>query len=107
MYADMIPFLVGKDILNNGISIPAGNGRTPFLPIKEMAEANAVVLTTPGHENKEYVIATEIAFSAAEIADLLSDITGETIAYHQPEVSSYFVELIQTGAFLQKTSIAF
>ncbi|MGN8067786.1 SDR family oxidoreductase [Mucilaginibacter sp. 22184] len=98
MYADMIPFLVGKDILNNGISIPSGNGRTPFLPIKEMAEANAVVLTTPGHENKEYTIAAETAFSFSEIADLLSDITGKTIAYNQPEVGSYIAQLIQTGA---------
>ncbi|GAA4327043.1 SDR family oxidoreductase [Mucilaginibacter gynuensis] len=98
MYADMIPFLVGKDILKNGISTPAGKGKTPFLPISEMAEANAVVLTTAGHENKEYVIAAETAFSFAEIADLLSDITGKTIAYHQPELSSYIAQLIDSGA---------
>lgn len=98
MYADMIPFLCGRDILNNGISIPAGEGKTPFLPITEMAEAIAAVLTTPGHENKEYIIAAETAFSFAEIADLLSDITGKTIAYHQPEVSAYINQLIQTGA---------
>ncbi|ACU61698.1 NmrA family protein [Chitinophaga pinensis DSM 2588] len=98
MYADMIPFLSGKDILNNGISIPAGDGKTPFLPITEMAEANAVVLTTPGHENKEYIIAAETAFSFAEIANLLSDITGKTIPYYQPEVSSYIATLIQIGA---------
>lgn len=98
MYADMIPLLSGKDILNNGISIPAGDGKTPFLPITEMAEAIAVVLTTPGHENKEYFITAETAFSFAEIADLLSDITGKTITYHQPEVSSYIEWLVQTGA---------
>jgi NAD(P)H dehydrogenase (quinone) len=97
MYADMIPFLSGKDILNNGISIPAGDGKTPFLPITEMAEANAVVLTTPGHENKEYIIAAETAFSFSEIADLLSDILGKTIGYNQPEVSSYIARLVQEG----------
>lgn len=63
-----------------------------------MAEANAVVLTTPGHENKEYVIAAETAFSFEEIADLLSDITGTTITYHQPEASAYIEQLIQNGA---------
>ncbi|WP_222597226.1 hypothetical protein [Chitinophaga pinensis] len=97
MYADMIPFLVGKDILNNGISIPAGDGKTPFLPITEMAEATAVVLTTPGHEKKN-IIAAETAFSFAQIAELLLDITGKTIPYHQPDVSSYIEQLIQTGA---------
>jgi len=49
MYADMIPLLSGKDMLNNDISIPAGDGKTPFLPITEIAEAIAVVLATPGH----------------------------------------------------------
>ncbi len=97
MYADMIPFLSGKDISNNRISIPAGAGRTPFLPLAEMAEANAVVLTTPGHENKEYVIAADAALSFAEIADLLSDILGETITYYQPEVASYVAQLVRDG----------
>ena len=97
MYADMIPFLIGQDILNNGISIPAGDGKTPFLPITEMAESLAVVLTTPGHENKEYFITAETAFSFSEIADLLSDITGKTITYHKPEINSYIAWLIQTG----------
>lgn len=98
MYADMIPFLSGRDILSNGISIPAGKGKTPFLPISEMAEAIAVVLTNPGHENKEYVIAAETAFSFGEIADLLSDITGQRIPYHQPEIATYIAGLIQNGA---------
>ncbi len=98
MYADMIPILSGKDILNKGIAIPAGDGKTPFLPITEMAETLAVVLTTPGHENKEYVIAAETAFSFAEIADMLSDITGKKITYHQPEVNAYIARLIQIGA---------
>lgn len=97
LYADLIPILSGKDILNNGISIPAGEGKTPFLPIAEMAETLAVVLTTPGHENKEYIIAAETAYSFAEIADLLSDITGKTVAYDQPEISSYITRLVQAG----------
>ncbi len=97
LYADMIPVLSGQSILEDGVSFPAGDGRIPFLPITEMAEAIAVILTTPGHENKEYVIAAENAFSFAEIADLLSDILGKTIAYNQPDVSSYIARLVQDG----------
>jgi NAD(P)H dehydrogenase (quinone) len=67
IYADMIPLFCGKEILDNGISIPAGDGKTPFLPITEMAEAIAVVLTTPGHENKEYVIAAETLFPSRKL----------------------------------------
>ena len=97
LYADLIPFLIGKDVLDEGVSIPAGDGKTPFLPLAEMAKALAVVLTTPGHENKEYIIAAENAFCFAEIAAMLSDSTGKTIAYHQPEGSLYIAQLIQAG----------
>ena len=97
LYADMIPVICGKNILENGISIPAGAGKVPFLPITEMAEALTVVLTTPGHEYKEYVIAAENAFSFAEIADLISEITGTTIAYNQTEVMAYVAQLVQLG----------
>lgn len=97
LYADLIPIISGNNIMDEGISIPAGNGRTPFLPITEMAEAIAVVLTTSGHENKEYVIAAERAISFAEIADLISEITGKTIAYNQTGKSSYISQLTHQG----------
>ncbi|MEO6686033.1 MAG: SDR family oxidoreductase [Dyadobacter sp.] len=97
LYADMIPIISGNNILDEGISIPAGNGKTPFLPITEMAESLAVVLTTSGHENKKYVIAAETAVSFAEIADLLSEITETTIAYNPIDVSSYIAQLVEQG----------
>lgn len=97
LYADMIPIIGGKNIPENGFSIPAGVGKVPFLPISEMAEALAAVLTTPGHENKAYVIAAETAFSFAEIADVISGITGTTIAYNQMDVMSYIAQLVQLG----------
>jgi len=97
LYADLIPIISGNNIMDKGISIPAGNGKTPFLPITEMAEAITVVLITSGHENKEYVIAAETAFSFAEIADLISEITGTTVAYDQTDIPSYVSRLMQLG----------
>ncbi|NRF37436.1 SDR family oxidoreductase [Pedobacter foliorum] len=97
LYADLIPIISGNNILDEGISIPAGNGKTPFLPITEMAEAIAVVLTTSGHETKEYIIAAEKAVSFAEIADLISEITGTTVAYNQTGIPSYVAQLVQQG----------
>ena len=97
LYADLIPIISGNNILAEGISIPAGKGKTPFLPITEMAEAIAVVLTTTGHETKEYVIAAETAVSFAEIADLISEITGITVAYNQTDIPSYIAQLVQQG----------
>ncbi|TWR25900.1 SDR family oxidoreductase [Mucilaginibacter pallidiroseus] len=97
MYADMVPIIGGKDILKNGISIPAEDGKVPFLPITEMAEALAAVLTTPGHEFKEYVIAAEKAYSFAEIAVMLSEITGASVTYNPVKLTSYVSQLVQLG----------
>jgi NAD(P)H dehydrogenase (quinone) len=97
LYADLIPMFAGEQVLENGIFFPAGDGRTPFLPRTEMAEAAAVVLTTPGHENKEYAIAAETAYSFEEIAALISDITGKPIKYHKPDVDSYITQLVKGG----------
>jgi NAD(P)H dehydrogenase (quinone) len=62
-----------------------------------MAEAIAVVLTTSGHENKEYALAAETAFSFAEIADLISEITGTAVAYSQTDIPLYVSQLVQLG----------
>ncbi|MDM1295780.1 SDR family oxidoreductase [Sphingobacterium sp. N143] len=97
MYADMIPMLSGNNILEVGVSIPAGEGKVPFLPIQEMAEALAVVLTTAGHQDKEYVIAADTAFSFAEIAELISDILDKRVTYKQPEVDAYIAQFVQNG----------
>ena len=97
LYADLIPVISGNNILTEGITIPAGNGKTPFLPITEMAEAITVVLTNTGHENKEYVIAAETALSFAEIAEIISQVTGTSVAYNQTDKTSYIKQLVQVG----------
>jgi NAD(P)H dehydrogenase (quinone) len=97
LYADMIPVLVGENIDTDGVSFPAGEGKTPFLPIAEMAEAIAVVATTAGHENKQYTIAADAAYSFSEIAELLSEIKEKRIDYRQPDISKYVARLINVG----------
>ncbi|MCX2494456.1 SDR family oxidoreductase [Pedobacter sp. PF22-3] len=97
LYADLIPIIAGENILDNGISIPAGDGKVPFLPISEMADALAGVVTTPGHENQEYIIAAETAISFAEIADIISALSGKKIAYHQAVLGVYIEQLVKQG----------
>lgn len=97
LYADLIPIIAGENILDNGISIPAGDGRVPFLPISEMANALASVAITPGHENQEYIIAAETAISFAEIADIISALSGKRIAYHPAVSGVYIGQLVKQG----------
>lgn len=97
LYADLIPMFLGKDVLKNGVFFPAGDGKSPFLARAEMGEAAAVVLTTPGHENVKYTIAAEKAHSFAEIAEMLSEITGQAVKYHKPDAETYIDQLVQAG----------
>ncbi|SDG68660.1 NAD(P)H dehydrogenase (quinone) [Pedobacter terrae] len=97
LYADLIPIIAGENILDNGISIPAGDGHVPFLPIAEMANALASVATTPGHQNQAYTIAAETAISFAEIAEIISALSGKKIAYHQAVSAVYIEQLVKQG----------
>lgn len=97
LYADLIPMFSGERAVQNGIFFPAGNGKSPFLSRVDMGEAAAVVLTTPGHEDKQYAIAAETAYSFSEIATMLSEITGQDVQYHNPDSKSYVEQLVKAG----------
>jgi NAD(P)H dehydrogenase (quinone) len=97
LYADLVPLFSGEKVLETGIYFPAGQGKTPFVARTEMAEAAAVVLTTPGHENQEYAITAETAYSFDEIAEMISEIVGKDVKYHRPDVDTYIEQLVQLG----------
>ena len=97
LYADLIPAFAGEKVLETGIFFPAGDGKTPFVARTEMAEAAAVVLTTEGHENREYAITAETAYSFAEIAAIITEITGNDVQYLRPEADAYIAHLVKVG----------
>jgi NAD(P)H dehydrogenase (quinone) len=105
LYADSIGKFAGEGFLDNGIFFPAGNGKVPFVPRTDIAEAAAVVLTTPGHENKTYAITANTAYSFEDIAAFLTDITGKKVAYLKPDLDTYSSALSNAG--LPKELIGF
>lgn len=104
LYADLIALFSGENVLESGIFFPAGNGKNPFVSRKEMGEAAAVVLSTTGHENKEYAITGNTAYSFSEIAEFLSDIAGKEVKYLQPDVTTYIEELVKAGIAKESAS---
>jgi NAD(P)H dehydrogenase (quinone) len=97
LYADSIGLFSGEKMLETGIFFPAGDGKLPWVPKAEMGEATAVVLTTPGHENKNYAITANTAYSFEEIAEMISEITGKDVKYHKPDVETYIEGLVKSG----------
>lgn len=97
LYADVIPMFVGEKVLETGVFFPAGDGKVAFATREDMALAAAVVLATDGHENKEYAIAGNEEHSFADVAALLSEITGKEVGYVSPDADTYKAVLTEAG----------
>ncbi len=97
LYTEFIPVFTGPDVLDRGmIYLPAGDGRISYASRTDMAEAFAMILTTEGHENKIYGISGTRSYSYADIAGILSDVSGKAIAYASPTMTE-FKETLSAG----------
>jgi len=98
LYADIIPLFIGDKVLETGVIFqPAGEGQVTYATRSDMAEAAANILTGEGHENKVYEIAGNQAVSYAEIAKIISEITGKSINYVSPTPEVFKEELTKAG----------
>ena len=97
LYADVLPMFLGEKVFETGIFLPAGDGRAAFTTRLNMAEATATILTSDGHENKEYVIANESNYSFNEVAGILSALSGKDIQYTDPAPEVFKDALSKAG----------
>lgn len=98
IYLEMIPLFAGEKVAETGVLLfPAQAGKASWVLRAELAEAAAHVLTTPGHENKRYVLVNTAATSFQEIAQDLSATLGKDIRYQSPPVEEFQAILQQVG----------
>lgn len=98
LYTDMLPIFIGDKVLETGVIFqPAGEGKVAYATRSDMAEAAANILTGQGHENKEYEISGNQAWSYPEIAKIISEITGKPITYVSPTQEVFKQELTKAG----------
>lgn len=96
LYLDMLPLFLGKNVLENGIFLPAGNGKIAFTLRSEMAEVAANIITAEGHKNKIYDVAGN-GVSFLEIASMIHHFTGKNITYVRPDLDTYIKSTIASG----------
>ena len=90
LYMDFLPGFIGEHVLENKtIYVPAENGTISAVLRSEMAEAAATILSSKGHENKEYDFTNNEALSYSEIAKIISETSGKSIAYVSPSAAEY------------------
>ena len=80
---------LGENVLEDGILLPAEDGKSNSVLRAELAEAAAHVLTTNGHKNQTYPLVNNEAVTYQEVANQLSSIKGETVNYTSPKPDTY------------------
>ncbi len=102
MYTDAIPLIVGEQVFENGIYLSGGDGKVPYVLRREMGEAIANLLVQDNHENKTYNITGDVAYSYADIAQTLSEITNKQVNYTNLDKTLYeqLLKDIQLPEFL-------
>jgi NAD(P)H dehydrogenase (quinone) len=81
LYLDVLPFMVGSDVFEHGVRMTKGDNKAAIVARSDLAEANAVVLTQSGHENKTYTLGASEAFSFKDLAVELSRISGKSVEF--------------------------
>jgi NAD(P)H dehydrogenase (quinone) len=97
LYTDFIPMFIGDKVLETGVYWPSGEGKLSAAVRDEMAEAAANVLTSNGHEGKEYTISAEENVSFNDVARFISKASGKNVPFISPAQEEYKNTLTNAG----------
>lgn len=75
----------------------AGDGRMASASRTDFAEAAAVVLTTPGHDNAVYELAGDVAWTGADMAAALAEVVGRPVAFSSVSAAEHTAILTEAG----------
>ncbi|WP_219837125.1 SDR family oxidoreductase [Paenibacillus sp. R14(2021)] len=76
---------------------PYGEGKSAYIDASDIAQVAYRVLTEEGHANKAYYLSGPEALSGAEIADILSSVTGKSIKFIDAPVEAASAGMQKAG----------
>ena len=95
-----------QDIREHGdIFIPAGQGKTAFIDVRDIAAAAAKILTEPGHAQQAYPLTGSEAFDYHAVARLMSQELGRPITYSNPSLARFVWRFWRRGFPLRYVSV--
>ncbi|MCP9756680.1 SDR family oxidoreductase [Lacihabitans sp. CCS-44] len=97
LYAEVIPMFLGENVVETGVFFPAGQGKVAFALREDLGEATANILMSEGHENQTYHLTGSETISFAEVAAILSELSGKDVSYINPENEVFVGALKQFG----------
>lgn len=96
-YFEGIGHLIGNEVPDAEIALPAGEGKIAFVTRTELAAATAALLTGEGHENREYTLSGSEAYSFYDVARELSALAGRSITYKSIAPAPYIAQKVAAG----------
>jgi uncharacterized protein YbjT (DUF2867 family) len=75
----------------------AGEGRAAMVAADDCGRAGGVVMTTEGHEGREYAITGPVAVTFTEIAEAMTRVLGRPIAYNDLPEDDFKAALLDSG----------
>lgn len=79
------------------IFAPAGDGRVGFVAASDVARVAASVLTSPGHEEKVYVLTGPEALSYADIASRVAAVFARQVGYEEIPEQTAKEQMLASG----------
>jgi uncharacterized protein YbjT (DUF2867 family) len=82
---------------HDDIFIPAGQGRTSFIDVRDIGDVAARTLTEPGHANVAYALTGSEALTYGEVAGIMSEELGRPITYSNPSPLTFAWRMRRRG----------
>lgn len=96
-YVTNVPF-VWPSVLNQGLLLEAGgSGVMSFIDPDDVAAVAVKALTEDGHEGQTYKLTSEDAYTAADLAGLLSRVVGREVRIFEGDLEAFRDALIANG----------
>jgi uncharacterized protein YbjT (DUF2867 family) len=84
------------------IIVPAGNGRTSFVDVRDIAAVAALALCEAGHAQQAYTLTGATALTYGQVADLLTAYLHRRITYRRPSILRFVRHWQAKGTALDK-----
>ncbi len=81
----------------NEIIVPAGNGKTNFIDVRDIAATVCETLGKEEHYNQAYTITGKESYTYNEIAEIMSEELKRKIVYKNPSVIRFYKEMRKKG----------
>jgi len=81
----------------NEIFLPAGNGKTSFIDVRDIAEVAVKVLTEEGHMKEAYSLTGKEAMDYYQVAEAFTRVLGRKIEYTSPSIFKFYRRMRNRG----------